>query len=62
MQNARLGNPSFQDRSKSLPPLPGSLTTTDQYIPPQPVDASLKDAQLIDVAGHSMVLVIARHN
>ena len=62
MQDARLGNPSVQQWSKSLPPHLCSLTAPDENTPPQPVNTSLKDAQLSRVAGHSMVLVIAQHN
>ena len=62
MQDARLGNPSVQQWGKPFPPHLCSLTAPDEDIPPQPVDTSLKDAQLSRVAGHSMVLVITQHN
>ena len=62
MQDARLGNPSVQQWSKSLPPHLCSLTAPDENTPPQPVNTSLKDAQLSRVAGDSMVLVVAQHN
>ena len=62
MHDARLGNPSVQQWGKSFPPHLCSLTAPDEDIPPQPVDTSLKDAQLSRVAGHSMVLVITQHN
>jgi hypothetical protein len=35
------------------------LAPAHQYVTPEPTDASSEDAQLIDVAGDSMVLVIA---
>jgi len=59
MQDVGWWYPPFQDRSKLLPLLPGALTTTDQYVTPQSIDATSEDAQLIDVAGDSMVLVVA---
>src|SRR6266568_957970 len=59
VQNAGWWYPPAEDRSKLLPLLPRALTTTYQYVAPQSNDASLEDAQLIDVAGHSMVLVVA---
>jgi hypothetical protein len=62
MQYTRLGNPSVQQWGKSLPPHLCSLTAPDENTPPQPVNTSLKDAQLSRVGGHSMVLVIAQHN
>jgi len=59
MQNARWWYPPVEDRSELLPLLPPALTATYQYVTPQSIDASLEDAQLIDVAGDSMVLVVA---
>src|SRR5580700_2430351 len=59
VQNAGCWYPLFEDRSELLPLLPCALTTTYQYVTPQSIDASLEDAQLIDVAGDSMVLVVA---
>src|SRR6516162_5959754 len=59
MQNAGWRYPSVEDRSKLLPLLPRTLTATDQYGMPQSIDACSEGAQLIDVAGDSMVLVIA---
>ena len=35
------------------------MAATNEYGSPQSIDASLEDAQLIDVAGDSMVLVVA---
>ena len=62
MQDARLWKPSVQQWGKALPPHLCSLTAPDENTPPQPVNTSLKDAQLSRVAGHSMVLVVAQHN
>src|SRR5260370_34415189 len=59
VQNAGCWYPPVEDRSELLPLLPRALTTTYQYVTPQSIDASLEDAQLIDVAGDSMVLVVA---
>src|SRR5260370_42690057 len=62
MQDARLWNPSVQQWGKSLPPPLCSLTAPDENTPPQPVDTSLKDAELSRVARHTVVLVIPQHN
>ena len=59
MQNTGWWYPPVEDRSELLPLLPRALTATHQYITPQSIDASLEEAQLIDVAGDSMVLVVA---
>ena len=59
VQNTGWGYPSVEDRSELLPLLPRALTTTNQYGSPQSIDTPLEDAQLIDVARHSMVLVVA---
>ncbi len=59
MQNAGWWYPPVEDRSEFLPLLPRALTATYQYVAPQSIDASLEDAQLIDVAGNGMVLVIS---
>jgi hypothetical protein len=44
------------------PLLPRGLTAANQNSPPQPIDAIPEDAQLIDVAGNSMVLVVAGYD
>lgn len=62
MQDAGLGNPSVQEWEKSLPPHLCALAPADENAPPQPVDASLEDAQLSRVPRDSMVLVITQHN
>jgi hypothetical protein len=51
--------PPFEDRGKFLPLLPRGLTATNEDVAPQSIDAISEDAQLIDVAGDSMVLVVA---
>ena len=56
-----LGYPSDQEWGKSLPPHLCSLAATDENAPPEPVNATLKDAQLSRVPGDGMVLVITQH-
>jgi hypothetical protein len=51
--------PPFEDRSKLLPLLLRALTATNQYVTPQSIDAFSEDAQLIDVARDSVILVVA---
>ena len=62
MQNAGLGNPSSQEWGKSLPSHLCSLAPPDENTPPEPVNTTLKDAQLSRVTRDSMVLVITQHN
>jgi hypothetical protein len=50
--------PPFEDRSKFLPLLPRGLAATNKNVTPQSIYAFSEDAQLIDVAGDSMVLVL----
>jgi hypothetical protein len=38
------------------------LTAANQNVPPEPIDAIPEDAQLVDVAGNSMVLVVAGYD
>ena len=59
MQNAGCRYPPVEDRSELLPLFPSALTATDQYAVPQSIDAFAEEAQLIDVAGDSMELVVA---
>jgi len=61
MEDAALGNPSLQERAKSLPPHLCSLAAPDENTSPQPVNTMLKDAQLSRVTRDSMVLVVAQH-
>ena len=51
--------PPVEERSQCLPLLPRALAATNQNVPPEPIDALSEDAQLIDIAGNSMVLVVA---
>jgi len=62
MQDAGWWYPPCQDWSNWLPPHLCALAAADQDIPPQPVDATFEDAQLIKITGHTMVLVITQNN
>lgn len=59
MQDCRARDPPFEQRSESLPPRAGALTPACEYLIPQPVDALPEGAQLKEVSGHCVVLVIA---
>jgi len=58
VQNAGCWYPFVEDRNELLPLLPRALTASDQYATPQSIDALTEEAQLIDVAGYSVVLVV----
>src|SRR5438132_6972039 len=62
MQNAGLRNPPGQDWGETSPSHLCALAATDKDAPPQPANATLKDAQLSRVPRNSMVLVVAQHN
>jgi hypothetical protein len=62
VQNSGWWDPPVEDRSELLPLLPRALTATNQYVVPQSIYASFEEAQLIDVAGNGMVLVVAGDN
>jgi len=62
MQNAGLRNPPIEDWGETIPPHLCALTATDQDAPPQPANATLKDAQLSRVPRNGMILVVAQHN
>src|SRR5437773_2765539 len=62
MQSAGLGNPPVQDWGETSPSHLCALAATDKDAPPQPANATLKDAQLSRVPRNSMVLVVAQHN
>jgi len=62
MQNAGLGNPPVQDWGETIPSHLCALAATDKDAPPQPTNATAKDAQLSRVARNGMVLVVAQHN
>ena len=59
MQDARAWYPPVEDRIEQLPFLACALTATNQNISPQPVHAMTEGAHLIEVSGHSMLLVVA---
>src|ERR1700722_2578464 len=59
VQDSGCWYPLVEDRSELLPLLPGALAATNQNGMPQSIDALAEEEQLIDVAGHSMVLVVA---
>ena len=62
MQSAGLGNPPGQDWGETSPSHLCALAATDEDAPPQPANATLKDAQLSRVSRNGMVLVVAQHN
>src|ERR1700752_4354246 len=59
MQDSGYGYPPVEDRSQGLPPPLCALAATNQDVPPEPIDALSEGAQLIDIPGNSMVLVVA---
>src|SRR5271157_909434 len=59
VQDFRARYPPFEQRSESLPPFAGTLTAACEYLIPQPVDALPEGAQLPDISGHRVVLVVA---
>ena len=59
VQDTGIGQPPVEDLGERLPFLSCALTSADQNIPPEPVDALSEDAQPIDITGHGMVLVVA---
>ena len=62
MQNGGWRYPPFQDRGEFLPLLPRGLAAANEDVTPQSIDAMSEGAQLIEVAGDSMVLVVAGDN
>ena len=62
VKNSGRWNPPFQDRDKLLPLLLRSLTAASQNVTPQPVYAPSEDAQLVDVAGNGVVLVVTGYD
>ena len=62
VQDSGCWYPPVEDRSELLPLLPGALTATNEYVMPQSIDAFAEEAQLIDVAGDSVVLVVTGDN
>ena len=59
MQDFRARYPSFEEGMKSLPPFASPLTPACEDLIPQPVDALPEGAQLSQISGHCVVLVIA---
>ena len=59
MQDSGYGYPPVEDRSQGLPLLLCALAATTQNVPPEPIDALSEGAQLTDIPGNSMVLVVA---
>src|ERR1019366_7127566 len=59
VQDFRARYPPFEQRNKSLPPFAGTLTAACEYLIPQSVDALPEGAQLPEISGHSVVLVVA---
>ena len=59
MQDPGRCYPPFEDRGKFLPLLPRGLAATNKDVAPQSIDAFSEDAQLIDVARDSVILVVA---
>jgi hypothetical protein len=62
MQSAGLRNPSGQDWGETIPAHLCALAATDKDAPPQPANATTKDAQLSRVTRNGMVLVVSQHN
>ena len=59
VQDLRARYPPFEEGTKSLPPFAGALTAACQSLVPQSVDALPEGAQLPDIAGRCVVLVVA---
>jgi hypothetical protein len=58
VQDFRARYPSFEQRSESLPPSAGTLTAACECLIPQSIDALPEGAQLSDIPGHCVVLVV----
>ena len=54
--------PPFQDRGEFLPLLPRGLAAANEDVMPQSIDAMSEGTQLIEVAGDSVVLIVAGDN
>jgi hypothetical protein len=59
MQDSEYGYPPIENRSQGFPPQLGALAAMDENIPPEQIDALSEGAELIDIPGNSMVLVVA---
>ena len=62
MQDPGFRNPPVEDRNQTLPSYLGALAAANQNIAPQPIQPSLEKAQLIDVSGYRVVLVVTLRN
>src|ERR1035441_5776098 len=62
MQDGGWRYPPFQDRGEFLPLLPRGLAAANEDVTPQSIDAMSEGTQPIEIAGDSMVLVIAGDN
>src|SRR5215475_13314122 len=59
MQDYRVWYPPLEDRSQALPAFPSALAAANQNASPQTVHAPAEGAQLINISGQCVVLVIA---
>jgi hypothetical protein len=62
MRSAGLGNPPDQDCGETSPSHLCALAAANKDVPPQPANATSKDAQPSRVARNSMVMVVAQYN
>ena len=62
VQNSWERNPAFQQRIQPLPRLLTALAAPTQNGSPQPAQSMPEGAKLTQVAGNSMVLVVALNN
>jgi hypothetical protein len=62
MQSAGLGNLPVQDWGKTIPSHVCALSATDKDAPPQPANATTKDAKLSRVTRNGMLLAVSQHN
>ena len=59
VQDVRVRQPPVEDLGERLPFLSCALTAANQNVSPESISALSEGAQLIDVAGYRVVLVIA---
>jgi hypothetical protein len=58
VQDSRVWDPPIEERNEAFPPHIGALAAAHQDLMPQSVDALSEEAQLVDVPGNGVVLVI----
>src|SRR5579862_8296083 len=58
VQDFRAWYPPFEQRSEALPPFAGALAAAREYLEPQPINTLPEGAQLSQISGHGVVLVI----